>query len=1427
MQMTKKVLSLVLAVLMVVSMMSVMAVGTATVASAATAKTVYFAKPSGWSTVNCYAWDANVAAVSAEWPGDSATFAYTNDYNEDVYSYSVPSTATGIIFSDNGSNQTANITSFAAYEQFYIDDSSVNSVQLVAKVGTKLYATFADAVNAANGSLINVLVKDATPYVMTVGQSIVTDNYTKITVQAPAGKAVHRAYDGTAKTYTFTVVDPVASYSDGTTTYYYDSLSAAVSAVPNATGTGTYTVNLLSDSTEASIVVGSALAKKNIDFNLGGHTLTLTRNYGNLFYARNGSHVSVDNGKVVFDTAYANGNGFVIDSAAATLNLGSDLDVEAKGTTSGISVFGGTVTSAADISAENSFAIATNGSKTPASASITINGGTITSDTIAIYQPGANSLTINNADVTGTTALYVKGGDVTINGGSYTGTGAKADYSYNGNGANATGDAIVVENAGSAYPANDVTIKNDAALSSTNGGYGLGAYTKEDTDAVEVALDNITIGSAYGVENASFTFANGASVALDTPADCKVVEDANGNKVVVPKDYVAEVDGTKYESVAEAIAAASSGDTVTLLANVTGPVTVPAGKNIVLDLNGKTISGGYYGIDNKGTLTVEGPGTVSGTYGVRAEANSKTTINGGTFNAAECAVATFKNDHDATITITGGTFTTADNSVLSGNGSANSGNNTWNVSGGTFNGNITTAGYVAAGIYAPNDDTWNITGGTFNVTNGVGIAQRAGNVNVSDNAEFNVTGDGTKGKVGDSRVVLPAGTALVYDSSANYPAQDDDAELSVTGGTFNASYAAAAGTEDDTRVAIEGGTFDKAVAENCCAEGFKPTEVDANGKYTVTLRGWEAAFENATYSYDWSSSSYRHVKVVLSNNGTALTAKADYEAQKDLWEVTYSPASGVVNSSSVTAKEGYMDISFKSAADGVVTITYSLKSDPTVTASTTVTINPVITGISTAKPALVQNGANAISELRVNGSAVNVNDYNFSTENTDIATIDGANITPSKAGTVTVKVYKKSAPETMIGTRNIVFTDTAVAKNGDTYYGTLASALSGAANNSTIELISNVATTSASSLSTGNTVTLDLCGYEVNSTSSTSAIRVSDGTLTVKDTDGSGKVANTNGYAFISGAGAAGNTANLVIESGTFEGLSTVAQAGVKTGTNSNPKYFPGNVEIKGGTFTATADTIGGVDFTLNKVDQVRDDSTISVTGGTFTGFDPANNTAEGAGTNFVADGYKSVNNGDGTYTVVEDDPLAPVLKEAENEITAAVARDLDGNLFGLDDNLQYKVGAILGVQRKNVIETNVADEGLRFVAEIDTELAKRADVDYGFVMTKVSGDNISTANFGEERFNQYLTVEKAGTTCSKFSCKGGTNTVVPQKYYGDPNSDESHKYTYVTYAVTNVASGKGVAARFYVTIGDKTYYANYTGTDYSGICSPDPTKLS
>ena len=106
--------------------------------------------------------------------------------------------------------------------------------------------------------------------------------------------------------------------------------------------------------------------------------------------------------------------------------------------------------------------------------------------------------------------------------------------------------------------------------------------------------------------------------------------------------------------------------------------------------------------------------------------------------------------------------------------------------------------------------------------------------------------------------------------------------------------------------------------------------------------------------------------------------------------------------------------------------------------------------------------------------------------------------------------------------------------------------------------------------------------------------------------------------------------ANLTITGGNYYGGGTAVQ--VQEGT----------LTITGGHFAVEA--FGepyGYNFLLNCVDSAYKNGSaqIIVKGGTFVNFDPSNNTAEGAGTNFVADGYKVVSasqtNGEVWYTVV------------------------------------------------------------------------------------------------------------------------------------------------------------------------------------------------
>ena len=174
----------------------------------------------------------------------------------------------------------------------------------------------------------------------------------------------------------------------------------------------------------------------------------------------------------------------------------------------------------------------------------------------------------------------------------------------------------------------------------------------------------------------------------------------------------------------------------------------------------------------------------------------------------------------------------------------------------------------------------------------------------------------------------------------------------------------------------------------------------------------------------------------------------------------------------------------------------------------------------------------------------------------------------------------------------------------------------------------------------------------------TEAITVSGNVKSTLDLDGK-TLANTediwsdNNWALVS----AQNGANLTITgNGTFaakendcyavdvqDGSTVTITSGTFNGNIHAVYVLEGTAIIQGGFYSVQQkypDSAKADEFVLNCYDANRANGTakIIVTGGTFVNFNPADCQAEGAGTNFVADGYKVVTETHGTdtwYTVV------------------------------------------------------------------------------------------------------------------------------------------------------------------------------------------------
>ena len=203
---------------------------------------------------------------------------------------------------------------------------------------------------------------------------------------------------------------------------------------------------------------------------------------------------------------------------------------------------------------------------------------------------------------------------------------------------------------------------------------------------------------------------------------------------------------------------------------------------------------------------------------------------------------------------------------------------------------------------------------------------------------------------------------------------------------------------------------------------------------------------------------------------------------------------------------------------------------------------------------------------------------------------------------------------------------------------------------------------------------VNLNGYTITYTGDDVLFRVNGATVTINGTvEGSAIVTDPttpgeggNGY-----VGLVKDGGTLNINGGTYNGKQTCTIAQVSKGT----------LNVYGGTFCVSldewTDANGEARYLLNCSDTPykNGEAVVNVYGGTFYKFNPANNAAEGTGTNFVAEGYKAVKSGDNYVVVAEEIQLVSTTAELqaafENGGTVILADDVE--LTGV---LTVKAGA-------------------------------------------------------------------------------------------------------------------------------------------------------
>ena len=237
-----------------------------------------------------------------------------------------------------------------------------------------------------------------------------------------------------------------------------------------------------------------------------------------------------------------------------------------------------------------------------------------------------------------------------------------------------------------------------------------------------------------------------------------------------------------------------------------------------------------------------------------------------------------------------------------------------------------------------------------------------------------------------------------------------------------------------------------------------------------------------------------------------------------------------------------------------------------------------------------------------------------------------------------------------------IVTEVKVAEVNGKQYGTLSEAIAAANAGDTVKLLRDINTPEISYM-ISKSLTIDLNGKTVTGDGY-------DAVFQIDNADAKVLIKNGNIVA-IENTGSAGKYA-MAIWACKAECEVTLENLNVRQKITHTDDPQMDMIYASGGTIIINSGNFasGTPAWTLNCKDAAYKDGTanIIVKGGTFTGFDPANNKAEGAGTNFVAAGYKSVDNGNGTYTVIVNEAVVAVIGTKEYATLSEALKDAAKN---------------------------------------------------------------------------------------------------------------------------------------------------------------------
>ena len=570
---------------------------------------------------------------------------------------------------------------------------------------------------------------------------------------------------------------PTAALADGETAVAkvgdveYPTLAGAVAAVADGG-----TVTLLGNVTELETI--SITGGKKVDLNLNEKNITFKAN--NYFLVDNGALNVTGKGNIT--SSHGNDNSIWLPTIYAygtdantadysVVTIGKDVVIDNQGSY-GLAIghknykaYGAKVIVEGTVTSTYGFTVTGNAKATQGNIpeiTVTESGKIVSTDGSAIYAAGYGIYNIAGTLSGIEFGIEIRAGKLNVEDtAKISATGNFSDPVPNGNGSTVTGAAIAVSQHTTNLPI-DVNIKGGEISETGTNGHAL---YEIDTVKNETA-ENVAKDVSITVSGGSF----------------------NGN--VYSTNNKLSISGGAFTDIANAVKYAADNATIKLAGDVSANVTIPAGKSITLDLDGKKLTNvSGHTITNNGTLFVTGNGTVDniahGKGALYNNTGATATLNGGTFTrSAEKGTASpdSANGNSWYTVKNYGTMTINSNVTITNTGSHSSA-----VANGWFD--VSKAGSNGEPIYTTNAvltiNGGNISGGKITVKN-------------DDYGMLTITGGSISQPLNGLYCIYNANVTAISGGNVNGPvgnyngtsAEADQGKFSITGGYFTSDPSA-------------------------------------------------------------------------------------------------------------------------------------------------------------------------------------------------------------------------------------------------------------------------------------------------------------------------------------------------------------------------------------------------------------------------------------------------------------------------------------------------------------------------------------------------------------------------------------------------------------------------------------------------------------